>query len=67
MFPDEQERRLALRLATMFAVPLALVVLVPMVGLTWAYDHAENQAGVNKALMQRIERLEQICATPVAP
>lgn len=67
MLSDEQERRLALRLAAVLAVPLTLVVLVPMAGMLWAHDHSRDQTEVSKALAQRIEHLERICVTPVAP
>ena len=52
-----EERRLALRIAAIFAVPMALILVIPLVAAAWVYRH-ETQARLNedRALISRVEQ-----------
>lgn len=52
-----EERHLALRIAAIFAVPMALILVIPLIAAAWVYRH-ETQARLNedRALIARVER-----------
>lgn len=52
-----EERRLALRIAAVFAIPMAFIMLIPLVVAAYVYRH-ETQARFNedKALVAKVNR-----------
>jgi hypothetical protein len=54
---SKQERHLALRIAAIFAMPMALIMVIPLIAAFWVYRH-ETQARLNedRALIARVNR-----------
>jgi hypothetical protein len=52
-----EERRLALRIAAVFAIPISLIMVIPLIAGMWVYRH-ETQARLkdDRILIARVDR-----------